>query len=113
MLQRPEPDDYVLATGETHTLRDFVERAFACVDKRILWRGDGVDETGVDAANGKVLVEIDPAFMRRTEIFRRRGDAAKARDRLGWRHRTSFDELIREMVGADLNRLESDREPPA
>ena len=113
MLQQPAPDDYVLATGETHTLRDFVERAFACVDRRILWRGDGVEETGVDAASGKVLIEIDPAHMRRTEIFRRLGDAAKARDRLGWRHRTSFDELIREMVGADLTRLESDREPPA
>ena len=102
MLQQAEPDDYVLATGQTHTVRDFVERAFACVGRRIQWHGEGVDEKGLDADSGAVLVEIDPAFLRRTEIFRRRGDATKAGEKLGWRHATTFDELVREMVGADL-----------
>ncbi len=110
MLQQPEADDYVLATGETHSVRDFVERAFVCVDRRIQWRGDGVEEKGFDTDSGAVLVEIDPAYMRRTEIFRRRGDATKAREKLGWRHGTTFDELVREMVGADLVLLKGDRD---
>jgi GDPmannose 4,6-dehydratase len=109
MLQQARAGDYVLATGETHTVRDFVERAFACVDRRLEWRGRGADERGVDAATGAVLVEIDPALIRRTEIFRRRGDAAKARETLGWRPRTSFDELVREMVGADVVALKGGR----
>ena len=108
MVQQSQGDDYVLATGETHTVRAFVERAFACVGRELEWRGEGAAEQGIDAGNGSVLVRIDPAFMRRTEIYRRRGDASKARDRLGWRHRTTFDELIREMVGADLVLLKGD-----
>ncbi len=111
MLQRDRADDYVLATGETHTVRDFVERAFACVGRRLEWRGRGADEQGVDAATGAVLVEIDPALIRRTEILRRRGDASKARETLGWRPRTSFDELVREMVGADVVALKGGRGP--
>jgi GDPmannose 4,6-dehydratase len=110
MLQQPDADDYVLATGETHSVRDFMERAFACVDRRIQWHGDGVEEKGFDSDSGAVLVEIDPAYRRRTEIFRRRGDATKARDRLGWRHGTTFDELVREMVGADLVLRKADRD---
>ncbi len=111
MLQQPEADDYVLATGETHTVRDFVERAFACVDRRIQWRGDGVEEKGFDTDSGAVLVEIDPALLRPTEVFRRRGDATKAREKLGWRHRTTFDDLVREMVRADLVLLKGVRDP--
>ncbi len=107
MLQQPQADDYVLATGETHTVREFVEHAFACVNRRIQWHGEGVDAKGLDADSGAVLVEIDPALMRRTEIFRRRGDATKAREMLGWRHKTTFDELVREMVRADIVALQS------
>jgi GDPmannose 4,6-dehydratase len=110
MVQQSEGDDYVLATGESHTVRDFVERAFACVGRHLQWRGDGVAEQGIDADSGSVLVEIDPAHMRRTEISRRRGDASKAHEKLGWRHRTTFDELVREMVGADLVLLKANRE---
>lgn len=102
MLQQPQPDDYVLATGETHTVREFVERAFAIVDRRIEWRGKGLDETGVDAASGDILVEVDVRYFRPTEVDVLVGDASKARARLGWSHRVSFDELVREMVNSDL-----------
>ncbi len=110
MLQQPMAGDYILATGETRTVREFVERAFACVDRRVKWRGHGVEEKGFDADGGAVLVEIDSTHLRQTEIFRRRGDATKAREILGWRSGTTFDELVREMVGADLNLLEGDRD---
>ena len=94
MLQQDEPDDYVLATGETHSVREFVERAFAVVGRTIDWRGEGVDEKGVDAKTGEVLVEIDPRYFRPTEVDLLLGDAAKARAKLGWKHTTSFDELV-------------------
>ena len=102
IVQQPEPDDYVLATGETHSVREFVEKAFAKVDMRIEWRGRGVDEKGVDAGSGKVLVEIDPRYFRPTEVDVLVGDASKARSRLGWHHKISFDELVSEMVASDL-----------
>jgi GDPmannose 4,6-dehydratase len=102
MLQQPEPDDYVLATGESHSVREFVERAFAHVDYTIEWRGRGVDETGVDTKTGKVLVKIDPRYFRPTEVESLRGDASKAHQRLGWRPTVAFGELVREMVEEDL-----------
>jgi GDPmannose 4,6-dehydratase len=102
ILQQPEPDDYVLATGESHTVREFAEQAFAIVGRRIVWRGNGADEQGVDAADGRVLVEIDRRYFRPTEVDSLRGDATKARTKLGWRHQTTFDALVREMVEADL-----------
>jgi GDPmannose 4,6-dehydratase len=102
MLQQPEPDDYVLATGESHSVREFVERAFAETGRRLEWRGKGVDEQGLCAETGRVLVEVDPAYFRPTEVYKLRGDAAKARARLGWRHRTSFVDLVAEMVASDL-----------
>jgi GDPmannose 4,6-dehydratase len=101
MLQQPEPDDYVLATGETHSVREFVERAFAHIGARIAWRGKGADEQGVDAG-GRVLVEVDPRYFRPTEVDRLIGDASKARRKLGWRHKVPFDALVREMVDADI-----------
>ncbi|PWB59708.1 MAG: GDP-mannose 4,6-dehydratase [Bradyrhizobiaceae bacterium] len=101
MLQQTEPDDYVLATGETHSVREFVEQAFALTGKRIEWRGEGRGEHGVDAATGRVLVEIDPRYFRPTEVDVLLGDPSKARARLGWRHRVTFGELVREMVEAD------------
>ncbi|HYC03478.1 MAG TPA: GDP-mannose 4,6-dehydratase [Azospirillaceae bacterium] len=105
ILQHDKADDFVLATGETHTVREFVERAFAEVGRRIEWRGAGVEETGVDAASGKVLVEIDPRYFRPTEVELLLGDPTKARTQLGWRHKVEFEELVKEMVGADLELL--------
>jgi len=102
ILQQPEPDDYVLATGEAHSVREFVEKSFACIGKRIEWRGSGVNETGVEVATGRVLVEIDPRYFRPTEVMQLLGDPSKARKKLGWQHRTSFETLVQEMVREDL-----------
>ena len=108
MLQQPAPDDYVLATGEAHSVRHFVDRAFAVIGRQLEWRGNGVDEIGVDAKNGDVLVRVDPQYFRPTEIDYLVGNASKAHERLGWKHRTSFADLVREMVEADLNALNRD-----
>jgi GDPmannose 4,6-dehydratase len=105
ILQQPKPDDYVLATGEAHSVREFVEKAFACVGRFIEWKGTGLEEEGVDRQNGRTLVAIDPRYFRPTEVETLLGDPAKARAKLGWFHRVSFDELVSEMVGADLNEL--------
>jgi GDPmannose 4,6-dehydratase len=102
MLQQPISDDYVLATGETHSVREFVELAFGETGRRIEWRGSDVDEVGVDAVTGQVLVRIDPRYFRPSEVDLLLGDPTKAHQRLGWRHRTSFRQLVREMVAADL-----------
>src|SRR6516225_4376576 len=102
ILQQPHPDDYVLATGEMHSVREFVERAFACIGRTIEWRGSGVDEKGLDARSGRILVEIDPRYFRPTEVDLLIGDSKKAREKLGWRHKVSFDALVAEMVQADL-----------
>jgi GDPmannose 4,6-dehydratase len=101
ILQMERPDDYVLATGETHTVREFVELAFQAVGRRIEWRGKGVKEQGVDARTGDVLVAIDPRYFRPTEVDELLGDASKARAKLGWTHRTTFAELVNEMVESD------------
>jgi GDPmannose 4,6-dehydratase len=106
ILQQDEPDDYVLATGETHSVREFIERAFACVDRAIVWRGEGVDEVGIDERSGRELVRVDARYFRPTEVDLLLGDPSKARKRLGWRHQTSFAELVREMVEADLVAVE-------
>ncbi len=102
MLQQEVPEDYVIATGETRTVRRFVEAAFAEVDREVVWSGKGTDEVGRDARTGAVLVRIDPRFFRPSEVDLLIGDPTKARDKLGWVARTSFDELVREMVAADL-----------
>jgi GDPmannose 4,6-dehydratase len=102
ILQQPEPDDYVLATGERHTVREFVEKAFGCIGRKIIWRESGKDEKGVDAANGQVLVEVDARYFRPTEVDILVGDARKAREKLNWRHKVTFDGLIKEMIEADL-----------
>jgi len=102
ILQQPAPDDYVLATGEAYSVRQFVERAFSHISRRIEWRGKGKAEQGVDAANGQVLVEIDERYYRPTEVEYLLGDPSKARRVLGWNHRITFDELVSEMVEQDL-----------
>lgn len=102
ITQQPQPDDYVLATGEAHSVREFVEKAFLRVGKQILWRETGVKEKGYDAASNQVLVEVDPRYFRPTEVEFLVGDPSKARTKLGWRHKVSFDTLVSEMVDADL-----------
>ncbi|HVG51514.1 MAG TPA: GDP-mannose 4,6-dehydratase [Xanthobacteraceae bacterium] len=102
MLQQPEPGDYVLATGESHSVREFVEAAFARVDRKIEWRGEGSDEKGYDAKTGTILVEIDPKYFRPTEVEALVGDATKARTKLGWAPKATFDELVTDMVESDL-----------
>jgi GDPmannose 4,6-dehydratase len=109
ILQQDVPDDYVLATGETHTVREFVERAFGCIDRRIEWSGEGADEKGRCARSGNILVAVDPIYFRPTEVDLLLGDPAKARDKLGWEHKTSFENLVAEMVEADLINLQRER----
>jgi GDPmannose 4,6-dehydratase len=104
ILQQDAPDDYVLATGVAHSVREFVELAFAEVGRRIEWRGEGVDEVGVDAASGDVLVRVDPRYFRPTEVEFLLGDPAKAHRVLGWTHTTPFADLVKEMVAADMAR---------
>lgn len=102
ILQQPAPDDYVLATGKAYSVRQFVERAFAHVGRSIVWQGKGIDEQGVDAANDRVLVEIDARYYRPTEVEYLLGDPSKAAKTLGWQHKITFDELVSEMVDQDL-----------
>jgi GDPmannose 4,6-dehydratase len=101
IVQQDESDDYVLATGEAHSVREFVEAAFLHVGIRLDWHGQGVEERGLDAQDGRVLVEVDPRYFRPTEVDFLRGDASKAQAKLGWRHSVSFDDLVREMIEAD------------
>ena len=103
MLQQPRADDYVLATGESHTVRDFVSAAFVRIGRRIVWRGTGIAEKGLDAATSAVLVSVDPRHFRPTEPGATLGNATKARERLGWVARTRFADLVAEMVEADLH----------
>ncbi|PIW26855.1 MAG: GDP-mannose 4,6-dehydratase [Rhodospirillales bacterium CG15_BIG_FIL_POST_REV_8_21_14_020_66_15] len=106
ILQQPTPDDYVLATGECHSVREFVEQAFKYIGRPIGWRGQGVEEEGYFLDTGKTVVEIDPRYFRPTEVNRLLGDPSKARERLKWRHKTTFPELVAEMVEADRHALE-------
>lgn len=102
MLQQDWADDYVLATGETTLVRDFVAKAFELVELPLEWRGSGVAETGVCARTGRTLVEVDPRYFRPTEVDLLIGDPSKARERLGWEHGTKWDALCAEMVREDL-----------
>jgi GDPmannose 4,6-dehydratase len=102
ILQQETPDDYVLATGEMHTVREFIEVAFAEVGRKITWRGKGVDEECVDDKTGEVLVKIDPRYFRPTEVELLLGDPSKARKVLGWKHEITFPQLVKEMVASDL-----------
>jgi GDPmannose 4,6-dehydratase len=102
ILQQDKPDDYVLATGETHEVREFVELAFAEVGRRIVWKGKGIDEKGIDAKTNDILVEIDARYFRPTEVDLLLGDPTKAQRQLGWKHTTSFRDMVKEMVASDM-----------
>ena len=105
MLQQDKPDDYVLATGETHTVREFVEKAFAYIGVTVKWTGPpgSVEEIGVDASDeARVLVRVDPQYFRPTEVDLLLGDASKAKEKLGWEATTKFDDLVKDMMRADI-----------
>jgi GDPmannose 4,6-dehydratase len=110
MLQQPEPDDYVLASGEAHSVRDFVEEAFRHVGRDIEWQGAGAEEKGLDAKSGDVLVQVDPRYFRPSEVDLLIGDPTKAREKLGWHHSVSFSALVQEMVEADLDTVKGESE---
>jgi len=107
MLQQSEPKDYVIATGEQHSVRDFVNATASCLGIEIAWHGEGVEEQGVDQT-GQVIVAVDPRYYRPTEVETLQGDASKAKRELGWRPITTFDELVREMVQEDLQVAQKD-----
>ena len=102
IVQQPEADDYVLATGEAHSVREFVELAFSRVGRKIEWRGKGVDEIGIDTSTGKATVKIDSRYFRPTEVDLLLGDPSKARRILGWQHTVTFPQLVAEMMASDL-----------
>jgi GDPmannose 4,6-dehydratase len=102
ILQHSEPDDFVIATGEQHSVREFVARAGSHLGMNIEWRGTGIDEQGINTRTARPVVRIDPRYFRPTEVHSLLGDAGKARDKLGWRPQIEFETLIKEMVDADL-----------
>lgn len=102
MLQQDTPDDYVIATGHMHSVREFVERAFKEVGITVVWQGSGLDEKGINAATGNVIVAVDAKYFRPAEVEQLIGSAQKAREQLGWQPRVSFDDLVKEMVAHDL-----------
>jgi GDPmannose 4,6-dehydratase len=106
MLQQDEPDDYVVATGEMHTVREFIERSFAYVGRTIGWQGKGVDEIGIDATTGNAVVRIDPKYFRPAEVEQLLGNPSKAKDRLGWEPTVKFEELVKIMTDGDLRLLD-------
>jgi GDPmannose 4,6-dehydratase len=108
MLQQDEPDDFVIATGQQFSVRDFVNAAGALLGMSLEWRGDGVEEEGIDSATGRTLVRVDPRYFRPTEVDTLLGDPGKARQKLGWRAEISFSDLVAEMVSEDLAEAKRD-----
>jgi GDPmannose 4,6-dehydratase len=108
MLQQPEPDDFVIATGEQHSVREFVTRAAAFLNMDIHWRGSGTEEHGVDGATGRTVVKVDAHYFRPTEVETLLGDASKARTKLGWQPEINFETLIQEMIAEDLQLAKRD-----
>jgi len=107
MLQQDTPDDYVVATGEMHTVREFIERSFELLGHGIAWEGSGVNEVGRDTSDGKIVVRIDPRYFRPAEVEQLLGDPAKAKRQLGWEPQVKFEELVKLMVEADLRYLDN------
>ena len=110
IMQQETPEDYVIATGEYHTVREFTTLAFERAGITLRWEGEDIDEKGIDVATGKVLVEVDPKFFRPAEVEQLLGDPTKAKEKLGWNPRkTSFQELINIMVDSDMRLIKSQR----
>ena len=105
MLQAKKPNDYVIATGKSRSVREFVEKAFKHVKIKIKWKGKGIKEEGYNSANNQILVKVDPKYFRPTDINELRGDYSKARRELGWKPKTTFDEMVRIMVESDLEKM--------
>ena len=103
MLQQEQPDDYVIATGKSYTIREFVKRAFEYVGIKIIWKGKGLNEIGIDKTNNKTLIKINKKFRRPTEVDLLVGDATKAREKLGWKPRYTIDDIIAEMMEYDIS----------
>ena len=110
MLQQDKPDDYVIATGEMHTVREFIEKSFGMLDMPIVWDGKGVDEIGKDANTGKVLIKIDPRYYRPTEVEQLLGNPAKAKKHFGWEPKVKFEELVKIMTEADYKLLTTNQQ---
>ena len=109
MLQQDKPDDFVLATNEKHSVRQYVEEAFAVIDVKIKWEGENENEIGRDAATGEVRVRVDPQYYRPAEVELLIGNPAKAKAKLGWSHKMSFKDLVREMVESDVELVKTGR----
>ena len=105
MLQQDNPDDFVVATNEMHTVREFIEKSFGYLGMQIEWKGLGADEMGINAKNGNVVVKIDPKYYRPTEVEQLLGDPSKAKAKLGWEPTVKFEELVRIMTQADLDKI--------
>ena len=105
MLQQEKPDDYVIASGETRTVREFAQTAFAHAGMDIEWHGEGADEYGVDRKSGKTIIKVNPEFFRPAEVDILLGDASKAEKVLGWKREISFEQLVQRMVNADMERI--------
>ena len=108
MLQQDRPDDYVLATGESHTVREFVELAFNEIGCSIEWKGSGLKEKGINKKTRKTIIEVDSRYFRPNEVEHLCGDPTKAKEQLGWSHKTSFTKLIKEMVKSDLSKVKKE-----
>jgi len=104
MLQAEKPDDYVMATGETHTVREFIEESFDVLGEEIIWEGEGIDEKGILKSSGQMVVNINPCYFRPTEVDLLIGDPSKAKTNLGWVPKVTFAELVKIMVTADYNK---------
>lgn len=109
MLQQAQPDDYVISSGKQHSVREFIELAAKLVGISIRWEGQGIEEKGIDRGSGEVIVCIDPRYFRPTEVDTLLGDSSKARRQLGWEPKTTFEELVKEMVTMDLLEAEKDQ----
>jgi len=109
ILQHNTPEDWVLATGEMHSVREFVELAFSEVGRTIAWKGTGVDEVGIDEKTGETIISVDPRYFRPTEVELLLGDPSKAKAELGWEHQTSFAQLVSEMVRADIENVKNEQ----
>jgi GDPmannose 4,6-dehydratase len=103
MLQQPEPQDFVIGTGQTHSIRDFIKTVLKCADHDIRWEGQGVDEVGLESKTGEMVIKINPEFYRPAEVDVLIADATKAREVLGWTPKISFEELVKRMIDNDIN----------